>query len=262
MYFAKKDDMTARLWDDRDAPSMGLFITMHLDWMATFRVPDVASSHMWSIVQSLVRTGDPAADAVASTTFNRIQKFVANHHLQMVTKIHACPCGRVIYHDFKDPQLRARFRQSASRREHCPLCGISRYVPGTKTPRKIVYYISPEYWLRDLFQRQDMAAVLLNDRDPAATPVGSIQRSEGYKEKVTENPMMNCDARHAPLVGMADGAPFFKDRNAGSGWFFILRHTGLPVELQLEPTLAHMTLFISNYHLNTDRHGVTKRVKR
>jgi hypothetical protein len=237
---------------------------MHLDWISTYRVPDVAAAAIWDTLQSLVRRDGDNADMNHSTvtlTYGRIMAFVKRHHLDVVQVINMCPCGECIYHDFQDPDLRILFRYSGSGRQECAHCGETRYVPGTTTARKVLYYISPEIWMRDLYQRRDIAAALYNDRDPSTTPVGSIHRSQGYYDKVTNNPDMNCDSRHAAVIGMADGAPFFKDRNAGSGWFFMLRHTGLPAALQLDPTLAHMTIFISNYHLEEEE-GVTKRMKR
>jgi hypothetical protein len=234
---------------------------MHLDWTSTFRVSDVAAAHMWATLQSLVR--NPEQDkASAEFKYARIQKFVKEHMLDKVMEIPVCPCGKVIYHDFRSAKVRNAYEFCGTRRLACPLCGESKFVPGTQTPRKKVYYVSPEYWLRDLYQRKDMARAMANDVNPADTPVGSIHRSQGYKEKVTDNPLMNEDPRHAALVGLADGGPFYKDKNAGSGWFFMLRHTGLPTELLLEPALAHMPLFIGCHHYHTDEHGVTKRRKR
>jgi hypothetical protein len=122
-----------------------------------------------------------------------------------------------------------------------------------------VYYISPEIWLRDLYQRADIAEVLDNSLDPATFPQGSLRRSAGWRQKVTDNPLMNADRRHAPLVGMADGAPYYKDKGCGTGWFFILRHAGLPEALLLDQTLAHLTLFISSEHFEIDEEGNTIR---
>jgi hypothetical protein len=247
--------------DADDAPSVGLLITMHLDWTSTFRVTEVASAHMWATIQSLVHTPG-RDDQVAQIRFERIKKFVKDYMLDKVVKIPVCPCGETIYYDFQSAKLRKLYPYCESRRTQCTLCGETKCVPKSKTPRKTVYFISPEYWLRDLYQRKDMARVLANDVNPEDTPVGSIHRSEGYKTKVTDNDVMNEDSRNAALVGYADGGPFYKDKNAGSGWFFMLRHTGLPPELLLEPSLAHMPLFIGNHHYHTDAQGATTRRKR
>jgi hypothetical protein len=236
---------------------------MHLDWLSTFRISDVAAGHMWSILRSLL-PASRVPGVVRRTTFTRIQAFVTKHRLDTVEKIPCCPCGKTIYHDFKNQELRDLYPTSDTRRMGCALCTLSKFLPNTKTPRKVVYFISPEVWLRDLYQRKDIASVLDNSTDPASFAPGSLRRSEGWKRKVMDNPKMNSDHRHAPLVGMADGAPYFKDRNAGSGWFFLLRHGGFPDELVLDPTLAHLTLFISSEHYEMDKKhpGKIIRVKR
>ena len=174
------------------------------------------------------------------------------HKLESVEKIPVCPCGLVIYHDFVDPQLQEIYPHSSSERTGCAKCGLSKCVPGTAIPRKVVYYISPEIWLRDLYQRADLAPLLRNDVDPATFSEGSLRRSEGYKHKVTDNPHMYSDHRHAPLVGHADGGPYFKDLKAGGAWFFILRHACLPDEILLDQSLAHMPLIIPSTHWQDD----------
>jgi hypothetical protein len=247
--------------DSEDAPSLGLLITMHLDWLATFRVSDVAAGHMWSVLRSLIPS-ENVHPVVARTTFSRIKKFVDDHKIRCVSKTPICPCAKTIYHDFHDPELRDLFPFCNTRRKQCSSCGLSKYIPNTSLPRKVVYYLSPEDWLRDLYQRADIAAALDNSLDPKNFPKGSLRRSEGWRQKITDNPMMNCDRRHAPLVGMADGAPYFKDRNAGSGWFFLLRHAGLPEELLVDQTLAHMTLFISSEHYEVGKKGKLLRKRR
>ena len=199
---------------------------------------------------------------IANMTYGRIMAFVEKHRLEMVQKLAVCVCGKVIYYDFKDPVLKERYSFSGTRRDVCPLCLETKNIPGTDRPRKLIYYISPMYWIQDLFLVPDLAANMRNDTDPCVFSPGALRRSEGYRAKVTDNPRMNSDSRHAPLIGMADGAPYFKDRHAGSGWFFILRHAALPEELLLDPSLAHLCLFISGDHYRTDPlTGVTKKTR-
>jgi hypothetical protein len=269
-YFAKEDEMDAALWpDDANAPTLGMLITMHLDWISTFRVSDVSAGHVWATIRSLLGTGSPDGP-LATCTYARILKFVDIHKLETVEKIPVCPCGKVIYHDFTDPKLQEIYPHSAaSTREGCAICGLSKFVPGTMVPRKVVYYISPETWLRDLYQRADLAPLLRNDVDPATFSEGSLRRSEGYRQKVTDNPHMSSDPRHAPLVGHADGGPYFKDLKAGGAWFFILRHACLPDAILLDQSLAHMPLIIPSTHWEdallpgskTERDGLFRKKK-
>jgi hypothetical protein len=278
LYFAKEDIIGTPLWvrshtalyilllslslsqsiciylspqDDAAAPSLGLLITMHLDWVSSFRVSGVAAAHMWTVLGSMVPP-DMIDPVVKETTYGRIMYFVEKHRLAMAEKIPICPCGEVMYYDFQSDVFIDMFPLSQARRDSCGVCGESRNRPGTDLPRKVVYFISPEWWLRDLYQRPDVAAALANDIDARHFSPGHLRRSEGYRDKVTNNPAMNSDPRHAPLQGLADGAPYFKDKGAGSGWFFLLRHVALPEELLLDPSMAHMCIFIGGDHYETD----------
>jgi hypothetical protein len=249
VYFAKEDMLDQALWpDDVEAPTLGLLITMHLDWISTFRVSDVSAGHVWATIRSLLN-GTESASPLSTTTYSRILRFVKQHKLETIEKIPVCPCGEVIYHDFCNAELlKINNFCSATDRAGCAICGLSKYIPGTQVPRKVIYYISPEVWLRDLYQRSDLAVMLRNDEDPASFSKGSLRRSEGYKKKVTDNSRMNADPRHAPLVGYADGGPYFKDLKGGGAWFFILRHACLPEAIALDQSLAHMTLIIPSEH--------------
>jgi hypothetical protein len=249
LYFANQDKMGEPLWEnDPNAPSLGLLITMHLDWIATFRVQDVSAGHVWATIRSLLH-GRNEDNPMGQTEYSRILQFVSNHKLETVEIIPVCPCGDVIYYDFADADLKKIYRYcSASDRDHCALCDLSKFVPNTTVPRKVVYYISPEIWMRDLYQRKDIAERLQNNTDPATFATGSLRRSQAYKDKVTDNPKMNCDSRHAPIVGHADGGPYFKDQNGGGAWFFILRHACLPEPILLDQGLAHMPLIIPAEH--------------
>ena len=150
-----------------------------------------------------------------------------------------------------------------TRRTGCGICGVSKNIPNTDKPRKVIYYISPEIWLRDLFQRSDVSTELRNDTDPATFATGSVRRSAGWASKVTNNPHMSCDPRHAPIVGHADGGPYFQGGEGAGAWFFILRHASLPEPLLLDQSLAHMPILISNEHWeDTAGDGVFKKVWR
>jgi hypothetical protein len=249
LYFANEDNLGQHLWENDDnAPTLGLLITMHLDWIATFRVSDVSAGHVWASIRSLLH-GHDRNNPLGVTPYSRILRFVDKHKLETVEKIPVCPCGDVIYYDFDNEDLRDIYKFcSASDRDYCVLCTLSKCVPGTTVPRKIVYYISPEVWMRDLYQRSDIAEHLHNNIDIETCAEGSLRRSQGWKNKVTDNPKMNSDRRHAPVVGHADGGPYFKDQKGAGAWFFILRHACLPESIMLDQSLAHMPLLIPAEH--------------
>jgi hypothetical protein len=84
-------------------------------------------------------------------------------------------------------------------------------------------------------------------------PPGSVQRSEGWFEKVISDDIISRHPEGAPLTVEADGAPFFKDKNCGSCNFGTLRHASLPIELRLDPGLAHLFLVVPAEHLERKR---------
>ena len=259
LYFAQQDTLNEQLWpDDELAPSLGLLITMHLDWISTFRVSDVSAAHVWATMRSLLSsTAEGATGPLATTTYDRILAFVEKHKLETVEKIPVCPCGLVIYHDFCNEELRKVYKFcSKSDRTGCAICGLSKFIPNTTKPRKVIYYISPEIWMRDLYQRADIVPALRNDTDRAKFATGSLRRSAGWASKVMNNPHISSDPRHAPIVGHADGGPYFKGGDGG-GWFFILRHACLPESLLLDQSLAHMTILISSEHWEDTKDPVT-----
>jgi hypothetical protein len=225
-------------------PTIGLMITMHLDWISSYRPSLNSSNHVWS----WLRATAPAGSNEAMGPHSRIMKFVQQHHLLTCKKIPMCPCGKVIYYDLENEQLKTLFPYCQTRRTICAICGESKYLPGTTTPRKYFYHMPMQFWLKDLYRRPDLVPHMHIDGCPSGTPTGSLQRSQGWREKVTDNPGMQGDRRNSPIIGASDGAPYFKDRNAGNGTFFVLRHAGLTDGLILDPNLAHLVILVPSWH--------------
>ena len=119
------------------------------------------------------------------------------------------------------------------------------------------------YWLADLYRRPDLVPHMRNDIDPATSPSGSLRRSEGYRNKVFNNDVMNSDphGRHAPLILCADGTPLFKDKNALSAIFGVLIHAGLPQSLCKEQGLTHLSIIIPSFEWTVDDNGVFQKLK-
>jgi hypothetical protein len=159
-----------------------------------------------------------------------------------------CPCAKVIYYDLQNEKLKELFPYCQERRTICVFCGESKFLPGTSTPRKYFYHMPMQFWLKDLYRRPDLVPHMHIDACPSSTPKGSLQRSQGYREKVTDNPAMQGERRNTPIIGASDGAPYFKDRNAGNGTFFVLRHAGLTDGLILDPDLAHLVILVPSWH--------------
>ena len=53
-------------------------------------------------------------------------------------------------------------------------------------------------------------------------------RSDGWRQKVTDNKNINADKRHMALAAGCDGIPFHKDKNSSSGWPFVVTAENLP----------------------------------
>jgi hypothetical protein len=70
--------------------------------------------------------------------------------------------------------------------------------------------------------------------------------SQGYRDKVIENE--NFSEWDAPLIGMADGAPFFQHDKSAGCWFFLLRHAALPEELAGSKDLSHLCIALPSWY--------------
>ena len=105
---------------------------------------------------------------------------------------------------------------------------------------------------------------LQNDQAPENYTSGSVQRSHGWRKKVTDNPNINQDSRNQAISLSADGVPLFKDRNAGSAWPFVVRTHCLPDGLASDLAYVHMIAFEMSEHWTWDigKPDVPYKVKR
>ena len=107
-------------------------------------------------------------------------------------------------------------------------------------------------WLRSLYTRPDLIPYLNNNRPEMRSPAkrGSLFLSQGYRDKVIEND--DLSDLDAPLIGAADGAPFFSHDKSAGAWFFLLRHAALPEELATQKDLSHLCIALPAWHQYED----------
>lgn len=130
----------------------------------------------------------------------------------------------------------------------------------------IIYHddIRARFWLADLYLRPDLVRYLRNDLDPSTLSEGSLERSEGYRDKVTQNDVMNSDphGRHTPLKFCCDGTPLHKDKNAGSCVFGLLTHACLDARLSKETSFTHLSTMLPSFEWTVDDNGVFMKLKK
>ena len=82
--------------------------------------------------------------------------------------------------------------------------------------------------------------------------------------QVMENSNINSDPRHQAISAAADGVPFFKDRNAASGWPwpFVLYPESGPVGVASSNDDAHMVGLVPSEYLTEDADGKRLIVKK
>jgi hypothetical protein len=77
-----------------------------------------------------------------------------------------------------------------------------------------------------------------------------------------ENNNMNADARNQAFSAAADGVPFFKDRNAASGWPVVLYPENAPVGASRSNEDAHMVGLVPSEYLTEDANGKQLTIKK
>jgi hypothetical protein len=225
-----------------------------LDWMATHKITDAASSDLWTLVTMLLPEGcDPI-------TFNQVKLALKGAELKYVQRIELCPNDHVAFWNSK--YLPTPYRHA--HRTRCPVCGADRVLTdpsdGSKRPAKVVYFFPVKPYLRSLWSRPDLAPYLLADRPDANE--GDVKNSRGWKHKMVDNPVMNQDHRNLALIGTTDGVPFFDDQKRGA-WPFVFRCANLPTTLSQHMANCHLSLLSANefWEVDTDAHVLRRTVR-
>lgn len=84
---------------------------------------------------------------------------------------------------------------------------------------------------------------------------GSVSRSHGFHEKVTNNPYMNQEGRNQGLILFSDGIPYFKDKGSNrKGYPCGVRLANLPESRSKTLTMTHLLCLMSCEYWDRDAH--------
>lgn len=218
--------------DEHTYPDLGDVILQVFDWKSKHKATKSSSSDMWDFIRTLL----PPNDSMG--TYASLKSILNYHRMETMKKEHVCVNMCVAFVNPQSKELSGEEYQNADK-QYCPVCFQPRYLADNVTPRRVVYNLPMKYWLQDLFNRPDVVPHLLNNLPPTMFPSGHVRRSDGYREKVTDNPNINSDARNQALSLSADGLPYFKDQNSAGGWAVSLINENLA-----EGNMGHNASFV------------------
>ena len=169
------------------------------DWMGMTKATWVSAEEVWAMLAVVCKN-------TSAPVFGKVKQLCKDYLNRRMERVDMCRHGHVAYIDCTHPLLQGAEYQNA-RKTKCPVkqCGAPRYLPprrlasGRWAPPKAVkqfYYQPVQPWTQDLFRIPDYAQHLAND---GGGPPGSVRKSNGYKRKVLDNPVMNQDHRNQEL---------------------------------------------------------------
>ena len=222
--------------DETPDPTPGELLFLVLDWWTKHRGTEAAAKDVWVYLKTIC-TGK-----TRFSTFVQVKKVLEKHQLETMQVIDVCRNMCVAFYDPVSEELEEHRHFD---RVTCPRCNANRYLDDGTTPCRVIYHFPYKFWLQDLLSKTDLTALSGNDHDPTEYPSGHIRRSDGYRIKVTDNPNMSADSRNVALSGSCDGVPFFKDRNAMSGWPYVLVNENCPPGISHTTSHAHLVMLVS-----------------
>jgi hypothetical protein len=213
-------------------PSLGDVVLQTLDWVSAHKSTKSSASDMWQFIRTLL----PSNDTMGA--YQSLRKILKYHRMETMEKVHVCVNMCVAFTNPKSQELSGAEFQNADETQ-CPVCQEPRYLADGDSPRRVVYNHPIKFWLQDLFNRKELVPYLLNNIPPKSFPSGHVRRSDGYRQKVTDNPNMADDARNQALSLSADGLPYFKDQQSAGGWAVTIINENLA-----EGNMGHNSAFV------------------
>ena len=93
-------------------------------------------------------------------SYRQAKLMVVKTCMKNARQIHACIDDCVVYYDSP-----CRPDYQYSKLKKCPRCEKKRFVPGTKTPRKVFEFIPMRDWVDSIFCRPDLTFDFMRDGD-------------------------------------------------------------------------------------------------
>jgi ssDNA-binding Zn-finger/Zn-ribbon topoisomerase 1 len=211
---------------------LGELLLFYFEWYARNRVTQVCARGMHAMLSMLL-----PAETADLMKWARIKSMMNSIYDHNVRTIDICPADCIAYVDCKHEKLKD---YQHAHRTKCPKCNTCRHVwvKGKKRAAKVGFYFPIDGYLCNIFKSDELAAFVQND--VGRFPSGHTRHSQGWYQKVRSNPHINCESRNQALVGMADGIPLFKDKNARSV---------VPIAVRMANQPDHVSKTLGNIHL-------------
>ena len=250
-------DVGTALYDQEPGSiTVGEIMLIMFDWVAAHKTTNACTSDVWSVLATVLPPG------INPGTFAMAERILKAHLADALVIVAVCRYDCVAYFNFQSERF--RHIQYADL-EVCPVCHKDRYVQfrGRRVEAKVMYWFpSHRYW-EYLFSDPALVPHLYNDTSCSVDPEGSLRASQGYFNKVLQNPNIRADPRNQAVVLSTDGMPFFKDIKCKSGWPILMRSGVLPDGLWNAQPYTHMIAFqASDYYDKDEETGEVGRVKR
>lgn len=120
----------------RTPPTLGEVILVVLDIATKNKQTDGVMEDAWAMLR-LMLPGDENMES-----FNKVAVLLEAHIKGTLEIIHSCVNDCIGYFNCKSPELKHYMH---AHRTFCPKCGQTRYLEGTKVPRKVFYYLPMGY---------------------------------------------------------------------------------------------------------------------
>jgi hypothetical protein len=219
------------------------------DWQVRHKATNAAAKGVWDFGANLLPENNTMGN------FGDLEAMLKLHRAETVIKVHCCPEMCVSFTNPTHHSLAGRLDLMNAHRTVCPVCGAARYVHGTKKPVRVFWYMPLKFWLQDLFAKGDLVPHMANDLDPKSYPDGHVRRSDGWRQKVTDNPNINADRRNIALAAGCDGIPFHNDKQAASGWPFVVTCENLPAGTYRKNQHQHVFALTPSEEIKYDGNG-------